>query len=67
MHVILTCGKKFNNQSPKNQHGQWSKRQKELVKVLTCSSSRDYRVNGNYTLRLIFPAVSCIVRGYSGG
>ena len=41
--------KAVNSQSPKNQCGQQSKCQKEVVKVLTCSRSRDYRVYGSDT------------------
>ena len=52
IHVILTCGKKINGQCPENQHGQLSKRRKELVKVLTCGRSHDYGASDTpcYTL-----------------
>jgi len=36
-----------NSQRSENQHGQRSKRLKELVKVLTCGCSRDHRVCGS--------------------
>ena len=52
VHVVNGQWLKFNavnGQSPENQCGQWSNTQKELLKVLTCSRSRDYRVYGDDT------------------
>jgi len=62
VHVVNSQQLKFNavhGQSPENQCGQWSKHQKELVKVLTCGPSHDYRVYGSDALYYV---LNCFVQ-----